>query len=171
MGNPRGGRGQALGVGALVVVLLLVGSACSKGRTTTSGSGVVAFNVFAQKFRFNGMPASIKTGNMQINFSNRETFPIVHEMILLQLPSGKTAQDLIESAKVKGCTGGGECESQYLHFGEIPDVSTGATRAQVFNLPPGQYFLACWQQGTPEGKEDGPTHLSIGMVDVFTVTP
>jgi hypothetical protein len=87
------------------------------------------------------------------------------------MPSGKTAQDLIESAKVEGCAGGEECESQYLHFGEIPDVSTGATRSQVFDLPPGQYFLACWQQGTAEGTEDGPTHLSIGMLHLFTVTP
>ena len=60
---------------------------------------------------------SIKTGNIQINFSNKESFSIVHEMIVAQLPSGKTAQDLIESAKVAGCTGGGDCESQYLHFG------------------------------------------------------
>ncbi len=170
MWNRRGGRSQAFGVGALIAVMLLIGSACSKGRTTT-GSGVVGFNVFAQKFRYSGMPASIKTGNMQINFSNRETFPIVHEMIVAQVPSGKTAQDLIESAKVKGCVGGGDCESQYLHFGEIDDVSTGATKSQVFDLPPGQYFLACWQQGTPEGKDNGPTHLSIGMVHVFTVTP
>ena len=81
------------------------------------------------------------------------------------------SQDLIESAKVKGCVGGGDCESQYLHFGEIDDASTGATKSQVFDLPPGQYFLACWQQGTPEGKDNGPTHLSIGMVHVFTVTP
>jgi hypothetical protein len=127
--------------------------------------------VFVQKFRYSGLPASFKTGNLQINFSNQESFPIVHEMILAQLPSGKTAADIITSAKVKGCTGGGPCESQYLHFGEIDDVSTGATKAQVFDLPPGNYFLACWQQGTPEGKDNGPTHASIGMVYTFTVSP
>ncbi len=170
MVNHEAGRRRAFGVVALAVVLLLVGSACSKGRTST-GSGVVAFNVFAQKFRYNGMPASLKTGNIQVNFSNRESFPIVHEMIVAQVPTGKTATDLIESAKVAGCEGGGDCESQYLHFGEVDDVSTGATISGVFDLPPGQYFLACWQQGTPEGKEDGPPHLSIGMVHVFTVTP
>jgi len=171
MGNRRGGRGQVFGGVALIAVLLLVGSACSKGRSASSGSGVIAFNVFAQKFRYNGMPASIKTGNIQINFSNRESFPIVHEMIVAQVPTGKTAQDLIESAKVKGCEGGGDCEAQYLHFGEVDDVSTGATISGVFDLPPGQYFLACWQQGTPEGKDNGPPHLSIGMVHVFAVTP
>ena len=161
-----GSFGRWKGVAAILAVLVLVASGCSKGR---SGSGVVAYDVFAQKFRFNGMAATIPAGNMQINFSNRESFPIVHEMILLALPAGKTTQDIIQSAKVKGCTGGGPCESQYLHFGEIPDVSTGATHAQVFNLPPGQYFFACWQQGTPAGKDNGPTHASIGMVYQFSV--
>jgi hypothetical protein len=153
---------------ALIGVLALVGSACSKGRT---GSGVVAYNVFAQQFRYHGFPASFKSGNVQINFSNKESFPIVHEMILAQLPAGKTSTDLITSAKVPGCTGGGPCEAQYLHFGEVDDVSTGATISGVFDLPPGNYFLACWQQGTAAGADNGPPHLSIGMVDVFTVTP
>ena len=168
MGNRVWARMRAIRIVGLVAVLLLVGTACSKGR---GGSGVTAYDVFVQKFRFNSMPASLPTGNLQINFTNRESFPIVHEMILLQLPSGKTPTDLINSAKVKGCAGGEACESQYLHFGEIPDVSTGATRSSVFNLPPGHYFLACWQQGTPDGKDNGPTHLSIGMLYLFNVTP
>jgi hypothetical protein len=154
------------GVAVLLAALLLMASGCSKGR---AGSGVVAYDVFAQKFRYNGMPASIPAGNIQLNFSNRESFPIVHEMIVAALPQGKTVQDIIASAKVKGCTGGGPCESQYLHFGEVDDVSTGATISEVFNLPAGQYFFACWQQGTPEGKDNGPTHASIGMVYQFSV--
>ncbi len=153
---------------AMAAVVALIGSACSKGR---SGSGVVAYDVFAQKFRYHGLPANFKSSNIQINFSNKESFPIVHEMILAQLPSGKTATDIITSAKVKGCVGGGPCEAQFLHFGEVDDVSTGATISGVFDLPPGNYFLACWQQGTPQGKDNGPPHASIGMVDTFTVTP
>jgi hypothetical protein len=159
---------RAVPAAALLVVMVLVGSGCSKGR---SGTGVTAYSVFAQRFSYHDMPASIKTGNIQINFSNKEAFPIVHEMILAQLPSGKTRQDIIDSAKVKGCTGGGPCESQYLHFGEVDDVSTGATIAGVFDLPPGNYFLACWQQGTAQGGDNGPPHASIGMAFTFTVTP
>jgi len=147
---------------------VLVATGCSKGRTT--GSGVRAYDIYAQKFRYNGVPATIPSGNIQINFSNHESFPIVHEMILAQLPNGKTSTDIITSAKVKGCVGGGPCESQYLHFGEIDDVSTDATKSQVFNLPPGNYFFACWQQGTPEGTDNGPPHASIGMVQTFSVT-
>jgi hypothetical protein len=166
-GGVRWGRGIPI----LMLALVLVATGCSKNRNdAAAGSGVRAYDIIAQKFRYSGIPASIASGNIQFNFSNHETFPIVHEMIVAQLPTGKTADDIIASAKVKGCVGGGECESQYLHFGEIDDVSTGATLSGVFNLPAGSYSFACWQQGTPEGKEDGPPHASIGMVQTFTVT-
>ena len=62
----------------MAAMIALAGSACSKGRTESGSSGVTAYNVFAQKFRYHNLPASIKTGNIQINFSNRESFPIVH---------------------------------------------------------------------------------------------
>ena len=52
------------------------------------------------------MPESIPSGNIQINFSNKESFPITHEMIVKALPTGATAQDIIDSAKVPGCEGG-----------------------------------------------------------------
>lgn len=157
------------GIPVLAIAVMLLATGCSKGRDNT-GTGVRDLNIFAQKFRYNGVPASIPAGDVQINFSNEESFPIVHEMILAQLPPGKTATDIIESAKVKGCVGGGPCESQYLHFGEIDDVSTNATLSQVFHLPAGNYFFACWQQGTAEGKDNGPPHASIGMVQTFSVT-
>jgi hypothetical protein len=162
----RGAWGRRLTSVAVVMLLGTLTASCSKGR----GGGGTAYDVFAQKFRYHGMPSSIPSGNLQVNFSNRESFPIVHEMILAQLPSGKTATDIIKSAKVKRCTGGGPCELQYLHFGEVDAVSTGATISGVFNLPPGKYFFACWQQGTPAGKDNGPPHASIGMVYTFAVT-
>jgi hypothetical protein len=153
-------------VAALVATLVLVATACSKSSTPASP----VYNVFAQKFRFQGMPATIPSGNFQINFSNKESFPITHEMILKALPSGKTAQDVINSAKVKGCEGGAECESQYLAFGEIAGVDTGATLSNVFYLPAGNYFFACWETGTQSGAKNGPPHASKGMVFTFKVS-
>jgi hypothetical protein len=126
--------------------------------------------VFAQKFRFHGMPATIPSGNLQINFSNKESFPITHEMILKALPEGKTSQDIINSAKVPGCEGGGPCETQYLAFGEIAGVDTGATLSNVFDLSPGKYFFACWETGTVSGGTNGPPHLAKGMFYQFTVS-
>jgi hypothetical protein len=154
---------------ALVLMLGMLGAGCAKGRGGGLGTN---YDVSAQNFRYHGMPSTIKSGSFTVSFSNHETFPITHEMILAQLPSGKSATDVISSAKVKGCVGGGDCESQYLHFGEIDDVSTGATISQVFNLPPGNYFFACWQQGTVSNPDSttGPPHASKGMVFTFTVS-
>jgi hypothetical protein len=156
-------------VAALVAVVVLVASACSS-KSDNSATTAPVYNVFAQQFKFHGLPASIPAGNLQINFSNKESFPITHEMILKALPSGKTAQDIIESAKVPGCEGGAECESQYLAFGEIAGVDTGATLSNVFDLPAGKYFFACWETGTQAGETDGPPHASKGMVYTFTVS-
>jgi hypothetical protein len=155
-------------VAALVAAVVLVASACSSKSEETTAAPV--YNVFAQQFRFHGLPASIPAGNLQINFSNKESFPITHEMILKALPSGDTAQDIIDSAKVPGCEGGGECETQYLAFGEIAGVDTGATLSNVFDLPAGNYFFACWETGTQSGETDGPPHASKGMVFTFTAT-
>ena len=160
------GRSRKFTIGALIATLVLLGSACSNSSNTPSSP---IYNVFAQKFRFHGMPATIPSGNLQINFSNKESFPITHEMILKALPEGKTAQDIISSAKVPGCEGGGPCETQYLAFGEIAGVDTGATLSNVFDLPPGNYLFACWETGTVSGGT-GPPHASKGMVYTFKVT-
>ncbi|MEO8292939.1 MAG: hypothetical protein ABI635_07335 [Actinomycetota bacterium] len=153
---------------ALLAIVILVASACSS--TSSDSTAAPVYDVFAQQFKFNGLPASIPSGNLQINFSNKESFPITHEMILKALPSGDTAQDIVDSAKVPGCEGGAECESQYLAFGEIAGVDTGATLSNVFYLPAGSYFFACWETGTQSGATDGPPHASKGMVYTFTVT-
>lgn len=156
---------------ALALGLALTG--CAKGHTATaaaassSGTGLTTYNVAVQKFKYSSMPDTIKSGPLLLTFSNHETFPITHEMVLVGLPSGKSAQDMIADAKKKG----DKSEDDWLHFGEIADVNTGATKAQVFSLPPGTYAIACWQTGTPEGKpEGGKVHLTIGMIHQFTVT-
>ena len=69
------------------------------------------YSVFVQKFRFHGLPASVKAGNFTIDFSNRESLPITHEMVLISLPSGKTSQNVIDDAK----TGGTKSEDEWLH--------------------------------------------------------
>ena len=162
----RGGD-RKFTIGALIATLVLLGSACSNSSNSPSSP---IYNVFAQKFRFHGMPGTIPSGNLQINFSNKESFPITHEMILKALPEGKTAQDIIDSAKVKGCEGGGPCETQNLAFGEIAGVDTGATLSNVFDLSPGKYFFACWETGTVSGGTKGPPHLAKGMFFQFTVS-
>jgi hypothetical protein len=148
---------------ALASLLVLLAPACSSG----GDNGPPVYSVSAQKFRFKGFPTSVPSGNMTINFSNRDNLPIVHEMILLALPSGQTRDDVIANAKAKGP----DSEDDYLSFGEIGEVSTGSTKAQVFDLPPGSYMFACFEQGNlgdPEAKDKA--HAARGMVFTFDVT-
>ena len=105
------------------------------------------------------------SGNLTIDFSNRESLPITHEMVLVSLPQGKSKQDIISDASKKGA----KSEDDWLHFGEIPEVDSGATKAQVFDLPAGTYALACWQNGNLGGGT-GKVHAARGMVFQFTVS-
>ena len=87
MASSTGGVRWGRGIPVLMMALVLVATGCSKNRNdAAAGAGVRAYDIFAQKFRYNGVPASIPSGNIQLNFSNRESFPIVHEMILARCP-------------------------------------------------------------------------------------
>jgi uncharacterized cupredoxin-like copper-binding protein len=162
----NGGRRAWLAlVGVVVVALALAG--CSKGQAASESSSLPVVKVSVQKFKYQGVPATLKAGEMIITFSNRESGAITHEMILLALPSGKTAQDISNDAKASAK--GADAEGDFLSFGEIADVDTGGTHAQVFSLPAGTYALACFEDGKLGGGK-GPVHASIGMVQQFTVS-
>ncbi len=167
------GVGRAAIVLACVLALAFAVTGCAKGHTTakaatsSSNTGLTTYNVSVQKFKYSGMPDSVKSGPVLIAFSNHESFPITHEMVVVAIPSGKSDQDVITAAKQKGDAS----EDDWLHFGEIGEVNTGATIAGVFSLPPGTYAMACWQTGTPQGKpKGGPVHLTVGMIHQFTVS-
>jgi hypothetical protein len=149
---------------AIVAVVALVGTACSK---SSESSATPTTTVFVQNFKYNGMPASLSSGIHQLLFQNKESFPITHEMIPVALPSGKTADDVIADAKSKGAAS----EDEWLHIGgDFGAIDTGAGLVETLNLPPGNYAIACWQTGTQSGAEDGPPHAAKGMVYGFTVT-
>ena len=153
---------------ALVAVLAMVGSACSKGRTTSTSGAPKLTSVYVQKFRFHGLPATLKAGYTQFYFQNKESFPITHEMIPVALPSGKTAADVQAEAKSKGP----DSEDEWLHIGgDMGAIDTGAGIIETLYLPPGNYAVACWQTGKANGQPgEGPPHASLGMVAQFTVT-
>lgn len=169
-------RGARVGFVALGVTLGLVVAlgGCAKGHTTTNSSSssgsaqLPTVNVSVQKFIYSGFPDTVKANqDFLVNFTNKETYPMTHEMVLVAVPSGKTKDDIIADAKkLKD-----KSEDNYLHFGEIGEVDTGSTKVGVFDLPPGTYVIACWQSGTPQGAaEGGPNHLTVGMIHQFTVS-
>jgi hypothetical protein len=155
------GRRAVLRLLAVVAVLALVSAACSK----SSSTGTLT-TVFVQKFRFHGMPTTLSSGLHQILFQNKESLSITHEMIPVALPSGKTAQDIINDTKAKGA----DAEDDWLHVGgDFGPADTGAGVVETLYLPPGNYAIACWQTGNLGGGEGAP-HAARGMVFQFTVT-
>ena len=150
----------AIGVAALIVALVVV-SFRSDDRPAT---GTRLVKVSAVNFRYHGFPKAIHPGLFQVAFTNQEGFPFRHELVVVSLQPGQTAQTLAADAKADG----EDSEDHYLHFGEIGDVDTGATIVGTFDLPPGTYALACWQEGQPGGGL-GEVHAARGMVFPFTV--
>jgi hypothetical protein len=154
---------------AVAVVLALMSTSCSKGRSSTVVSSKPKLvSVFVQKFRYHDLPPTLPSGYTQFYFQNKESFPITHEMIPIALPAGKTAADVQAEAKAKGP----DSEDEWLHIGgDMNSVDTGAGIIETLYLPPGNYAIACWQTGKANGQPgDGPPHAALGMVAQFTVT-
>jgi hypothetical protein len=158
-------RGWRLPV--VAAVLAVAATACSSSSSSAGGAITPNASIVVQNFRYNGVPQTLPSGIVTLLFTNGETFPITHEMIPIALPSGKTAQDVIDGAK----TNGPSDEDNWLHIGgDFGAVDTGANLIEILNLPPGNYAFACWQTGTQSGGENGPPHASKGMVAQFTVS-
>jgi hypothetical protein len=146
----------------LVAVVVLLGPACSK-----SSSGPPLTTVFVQKFRYHGMPTTLKAGIHEFLFENRESLAITHELIPVALPAGKAAQDIIDDAH----TVGPDSEDEWLHIGgDFGPADTGASVVEFLDLPPGTYAIACWQTGNLGADTEGEPHAARGMVFQFTVT-
>ena len=156
---------------ATVCTVLALGG-CAKGRNQTTANqakappaGIPVYQVSVSKFTFQGMPDSVPADKpFTIAFTNKESFEITHEMVVVGLGS-KSLEDLVADAKAKGP----DSEDDWLHFGEIGEVNTGATGVGTFQLPAGKYAIACWQEGKAGGGK-GPVHASIGMAKTFTVS-
>jgi hypothetical protein len=158
---------RSVALAGVIALAALVVPACSSNNSSSGSSGPPLTMIFVQKFRYHGMPATMSSGLHEFLFQNKESFPITHEMIPVALPSGKTAQDITAEAKAKGP----DSEDEWLHIGgDFGPADTGAGVVELLYLPPGNYAVACWQTGRPNGTENGPPHAAIGMVQGFTVS-
>jgi len=86
--------------------------------------------------------------------------------VVLKIPAGKTAQDVIADAKAKGPS----AEDDWIHYADSGDplpTNYGTTVTMV--LAPGNYVATCWQTGKAGGGS-GPPHVTIGMIAPFTAS-
>src|SRR6266542_276517 len=173
----RVSQSAVLAIAACAILVIAVG--CSKGGGGTAPSkspsasasqaaaGMPLYNVAVKNFTYHGMPSTVPANRpFQVSFQNEESFQITHEFVVLKLPAGKTAQDVINDAKKKGPIG----EDDWVHVGDSGDVDTGGGVLITLNLPPGNYVATCWQTGQAGGGT-GPPHVTIGMIAPFTASP
>src|SRR5215813_8435379 len=158
---------------------LLIAAGCSKGNNASAptssptasapaaAGGVPSYNVNVQNFTYHGMPSSVPANKaITVGFTNKESFEIDHEFVVLQIPAGKTAQDVINDAKKKGPS----AEDDWIHYADSGDpIPTNSSHAVTMVLPPGNYVATCWQTGKAGGGT-GPPHVTIGMIAPFTAS-
>jgi hypothetical protein len=125
------------------------------------------YDVSVTNFTYHGMPSTVPANHLiRVAFTNKESFAIDHEFVVLQLPGGKTAQDVIDDAKKKGP----DAEDDWIHYADSGDpLPIGGTTVVSMDLPPGHYVATCWQTGKAGGGT-GPPHVTIGMIASFTAS-
>ena len=103
------------------------------------------------------MPETITAGRHTIRVENAAAQP--HEVFIVQLAPGKTAQDLI--AYVSRMTG----PPPGRPVGGTTFMGKGGVNYITVDLPAGEYGLFCF---VPDAK-DGKPHIAHGMVRQFTI--
>jgi hypothetical protein len=144
------------------------GSASSGGTTATATAGhaMPTYTVSVKNFTYSGMPSAVPANKpFLVSFTNKESFSIVHEFVVVRVPKGKTADDVVADAKKKG----DKSEDDWVHVGDSGDVETGGSVLIPMDLAPGNYVAACWQTGKAGGGS-GPPHIAIGMHSAFTAS-
>src|SRR5262249_51991951 len=133
-----------------VTIGMIAPFTASASTAAPAGAGAAtAYNVFVQNFTYHGMPSSVPANKpIVVGFQNKESFEIDHEFVVLRLPAGKTAQDVINDAKKKGA----KAEDDWIHYADSGDPPLPNARPAVtMDLAPGNYVATCWQTGKAGG--------------------
>jgi hypothetical protein len=160
-----------------VCAVLFIAVGCSKGQESgaipiatpsqqAAAAGIPLYSVEARSLHIDAMPETVTAGKpFQLAFTNNETFKTTDNLVVLQLPAGKTAQDVVDDARKKGPG----AEDDWDHVGDSgAPLPAGASAVVRMDLKPGNYVASCWQTGKVGGGT-GPPHLVLGMIAPFTV--
>jgi hypothetical protein len=164
-------------VTAAVCAVLVIAVGCSKSQAVApveaapqsvqaAAAGIPLYSTEARNFAFDAMPSVVPADKpFQLSFTNNETFNTTHELVVLKLPAGKTAQDVVSDAKRKGIKAEGDWQRMGDSGAPLP---VGSKAVITLNLSPGRYVATCWQTGKAGGT--GPPHVALGMIAPFTAT-
>jgi len=187
MRSPSGSRrytrqvrryGQSFLTVAIATCAVLVGAVgCSSGgaplvqgappTVAQAAPGVPLYSVEARNLGFDAMPAIVPANRqIQLGFTNNETFKTTENMVVLRLPPGKTAQDVVNDAKNKGV----KAESDWVDVGDTGALLPVHGSAVItLDLKPGNYVATSWATDK-QGGGTGPPHVALGMIAPFTAT-
>jgi hypothetical protein len=113
--------------------------------------------IVAKDFAFEA-PDEIPAGLTMIRLVNRG--PSLHHIQIVQLPAGKTLQDLLGNMQADGPPPAGA-----VLLGGPNVVIPGDSSEAIVDLAPGTYGLMCMIPGT-----DGAPHMAHGMTATLRVT-
>jgi hypothetical protein len=161
-------------IAACVVLVAVAG--CSNGQAelvqgappavAQAAPGVPLYSVESRNLNFDAMPSVVPANRQfQLAFFNNETFKTTDDLVVLKLPAGKTAQDVVNDAKSKGV----KAEGDWATVGSSDPLPVGASSVVTLTLPPGNYVATSWTTGKAGGGT-GPPHVAVGMAAEFTAS-
>ena len=165
----------AVAIAACAVLVVAVG--CSNGGAPlTQGAppavaqaapGVPFYSVEARNLNFDAMPSIVPANRQfQLALFNNETFKTTDNLVVLKLPAGKTAQDVVDDAMKKGV----KAEADWVQVGNSSDpLPVHGSAVVTLNLKPGNYVVTSWETGKAGGGT-GPPHVAKGMIAPFTAS-
>jgi hypothetical protein len=157
--------------------VLVVATGCSNGGSPLvqgappavqqAAPGVPLYSVEARNLNFDAMPSIVPANKQfQLAFTNNETFKTTDNLVVLRLPPGKTAQDVVNDAKAKGV----KAERDWTDVGDSGDpLPVHASAVVTLTLKPGSYVATSWETGK-QGGGTGPPHVALGMIAPFTAS-
>lgn len=126
--------------------------------------GYETVEVRAVDFAFEGVPETLAAGRVGFTFTNHGHE--LHEMVVFRINQGVdlSFEEILQRPQQQA-----EDQIGFVGAGFAPP---GETDAEVMQLEPGRYGMACFvPMGTtdPEAGADGPPHFTEGMFAEFSV--
>ena len=138
----------------------------SASTTTSTPGGPAPLTITAGDYAFEGVPAKIPAGVVNMTFVNKGT--VEHEMGFVKVTPGTTPK--VAFAALGKSINGGPFPAFLLAANGVHNTKPGKTAVTKFNLTPGDWIAFCTDTGVAGSTKDGKPHFLRGMYKTVTVT-